>query len=146
MQVRSPLPSDSPEAPSPKERTMNKHQKTAFGTFAVLAFAFMIALVYSIDGLGMMAVLALTVALLTLPTVWKIIFGFVQLIASAMAFVGHGVGKIGDAVADFAFTRRQSLSVQTDKIPGWDDLNPVKVDADESFVGINELFQPHPAS
>lgn len=122
---------------------MNKYQKIAFGAFAVLAFAFIIAHVYSIDGLGLMTALALVAAVLTLPIVWKAIYGIIQLIASTVAFIGHGVGKIGDRVADFAFTRRQRLSQPTNRVPDWDTLSTQ--DNNESRTSLS-VFEPHPAS
>lgn len=125
---------------------MNKYQKIAFGAFAVLVFAFMIASLYNVSGLGLMVVLALVVALLTLPTTWKIIFGFVQGIGAVIAFTGHSVGKIGDVVADAAFTQRQGLSTSMHGVPDWDSPHLVKAGSNSPDEGIDALLEPHPAS
>ncbi len=123
---------------------MNKYQKIAFAAPAALAVAFLIAWVYGFDGLGLAIIVTLIIALLTLPIVWRAIYGLVQLIASTIAFIGHGVGKIGDTVADFAFTRRQRLASAANKVPDWDTLR--KADVDESRASIDDLLQPHPVS
>lgn len=122
---------------------MNKYQKIAFTAPAVLAVAFLIAHVYGIYGLGLSIVVTLIIALLTLSIVRSAIYGLLQLIASTIAFIGHGVGKLGDIVADFAFTRRQRLSPATNKVPDWDTL--VTQDTDESRTSLS-VFEPHPVS
>lgn len=120
---------------------MNKYQKIAFGAPVALAVAFIIALVYGIDGLGLTIIVTLVVALLTLPATWRIIFGVIQMVGAILAFTGHTVGKVGDVIADAAFVRRQSLSSY--KVPDWD---LVKVGSNESGGFLDEVLQPHPAS
>jgi hypothetical protein len=119
--------SDRPKAPSPKERTMfrNTYQKIAFSAVLLLLVA-LAADALMDNGLVKIIVLAFVVALLTLPTSWKIIFSIVQMLGMTVSFVGHGVGKVGDVVGQFAVDARSRVSSAKpsfkQEAPDWSDL------------------------
>lgn len=126
---------------------MNKYQKIAFGAPVALAVAFIIALVYGIDGLGLTIIVTLVIALHTLPVTWRIIFGVIQMVGAILAFTGHTVGKVGDVIADAAFVRRQGLSTSSHKVPDWDNPNLVtSASSNESRGFLDDALQPYPAS
>lgn len=124
------LLSESPEAPSPKERTMNLYQKIAFGAFGLLALALIIGATYDLNGLKVAVVFTLAVAFLTLKTTWKFIFSGVQLTGLLVGGVGHTVGIVGDELADWSKDRKAQLanSYQTSRVPAWDSAELVRTD------------------
>lgn len=104
---------------------LNPPQRIAFGTAAILAVAFLIAWGFDLNGLGTLLLLAVVVALLTLATTWKLIYGVVQVIGTSIGLIAHGVGKTGDWAADKAYAQRHKLSTprpasDSRGVPAWD--------------------------
>lgn len=112
---------------------MNKYQKIAFGAFGLLLLALMIGATQGLDGLKVAVIVTLVVALLTLATTWKLIYGFIQVIGASLGFVGHGIGKTGDWTADMAYSQRHKLSMPRQAsqqgVPDWDSPELVTVGA-----------------
>lgn len=96
---------------------MNIYQKLAFGVTVVLVLAWLAK-----DDLVMLIILAAVVALLTLPTTWSLIFSVFQMFGILLRGVGHGVGYVGDMIADWSEERRRSLtprSKTSSTVPDW---------------------------
>jgi hypothetical protein len=105
---------------------MNKHQKIAFGFAALLAFAYLVVWTTQLSGLGLVLVLALTVALLTLPFTWRLIIGTIKVVGSVIRLIGHGTGSLGDWVTSRSNAGLKALSspkpAYSRSAPGWDEL------------------------
>lgn len=96
---------------------MNMYQKLAFIVVAVLGLALLAQ-----DELTMLFGLAVVVALLTLPTSWKLIFSVFQMLGFLLGGVGHGIGYVGDVISDWSEERRHSLtprSKASSGVPDW---------------------------
>lgn len=120
---------------------MNTYQKLAFGVVAVLVIAY--AAAAAIESASVIVTLtAFAIALLTLRTTWKIIFGLIQLIGATIALIGHSVGKLGDLVADFAFARQQRLVKPNIQQVGRRVERPKKPESEDSIGFIESALQP----
>lgn len=96
---------------------MNIYQKIAFGVVAVLALALLAQ-----DNLIMLIALAAIVALLTLPTTWKLIFSVLQMVGFLLGGIGHGIGWVGDVIVDWSELRKSNLASPVKKasnVPDW---------------------------
>lgn len=135
---------DRPEAPSPKERTMNKYQMIAFGGFVVVGLAFAVASTYGVSVLGAVMIFTLIVAILTLKTSWWLIASLVEIGFKAMAVIGHVIGIIGDEIVDWCKDRKTQLRGAT--VPSWDELAPAQSSSDEperSFFLDDVMVRPN---
>ena len=101
------------------------YQKISFATVLLLLVA-LAADALMDNGLVKIIVLSGGVALLTLPITWKIIFSIVQMLGMTVSFVGHGLGKVGDVVGQFAVDARTRVSTAKpsfkQEAPDWSDL------------------------
>jgi hypothetical protein len=111
---------DRPEAPSPKERTMNKYQLAAFGVFAVVGLSYIVTSQYGLPVLWMILIILLVGAVLTLKSSWWLIASLVEISFKVMAVIGHVIGIIGDEIVDWCKDRKASL--RDTRVPSWDDL------------------------
>ena len=103
----------------------NTYQKIAFSAVLLLLVA-LAADALMDNGLVKIIILAFVVALLTLPVTWRIIFSLVQMLGMTVSFVGHGLGKIGDVVGQFAVEARTRVSSARpsfkQEAPDWSEL------------------------
>ncbi len=83
---------------------MHISTKLALGVVAVLGLALLAK-----DNLILLFILASAVALLTLKTTWKLIFSVLQMVGILLAGFGHGVGWIGDVIAEWLEAQKRSL-------------------------------------
>lgn len=111
---------DRPEAPSPKERTMNKYQLAAFGVFAVVGLSYIVTSLYGLPVLWVILIILLVGAVLTLKSSWWLIASLVEISFKVMAVIGHVIGIIGDEIVDWCKDRKASL--RGTRVPSWDDL------------------------
>jgi hypothetical protein len=111
---------DRPEAPSPKERTMNKYQLAAFSVFAVVGLSYIVTSQYGLPVLWMILIILLVGAVLTLKSSWWLIASLVEISFKVMAVIGHVIGIIGDEIVDWCKDRKASL--RGTRVPSWDDL------------------------
>ncbi len=102
---------------------MNIYQKVAIGGFIMWVVALSVTKFYGVTGLVILTAFALIVVLLVFPTVWKLIFSIIEMIGLLIGGIGHGIGMIGDVVADWSEDRRHNLgSSQRSNVPSWDSL------------------------
>lgn len=111
---------ESPVAPSPKERTMNKYQMTAFGVFAVVGLSYIVTSLYGQSVLWVILIILLVGAVLTLKTSWWLIASLVEVACKVAAAIGHVVGIIGDEIVDWCKDRKAWL--RGSQVPSWQDL------------------------
>lgn len=120
---------DRPEAPSPKERTMNKYQLAAFGVFAVVGLSYIVTSQYGLPVLWMILIILLVGAVLTLKSSWWLIASLVEISFKVMAVIGHVISIIGDEIVDWCKARKTQLRGAT--VPSWDELAPAQSSSDE---------------
>lgn len=96
---------------------MNIYQKLAFTAVAALGLGMLAQ-----DKLTLLFGLAVAVALLVVPTTWRLIYLTLQMFGHLISGVGHGVGWIGDVVAGWSEDRKNGLSGQvmlSSEVPAW---------------------------
>lgn len=97
---------------------MNIYQKLAFTAVAALGLGMLAQ-----DKLTLLFGLAVAVALLVVPTTWRLIYLTLQMLGYLISGVGHGVGWIGDVVAGWSEDRKVSLPTRpklSSEVPAWD--------------------------
>lgn len=113
---------------------MNTHQKLGFMVAAVLAVAWLAVLAGGQGWLAMLVAAAAIIAVLTLTTTWKVLFGTLQVITGLVGTVLHLIAEVFDAVSDWAEKRRLALSAVTNgAVPAWDSEDLMVIDDVESL-------------
>ena len=96
---------------------MDIYQKLAFTAVAALGLGMLAQ-----DKLTLLFGLAVAVALLVVSTTWKLIYLILQMLGYFISGVGHGIGWVGDVVADWSEDRKVSLSGRpklSSEVPAW---------------------------
>ena len=103
---------------------MNMYQKFAFGSAALIGLAWLVVRLYDQDGLSLMVLTMLGIAVLTLPVTWRLILTIVQAVSVIMATIGHVIGIIGDEAVDRCKAGKAWLNGNgsASRVPDWDSL------------------------